>query len=209
MGNPSSLKAAKLAPLCLLAAGANVFLYFLVQETLHLPLYMDTLFTIALTFSAGLLPGIAAAILSTALTGLHYEVPETHFFVLCSITEAVLVWAFHRRMHKNEAAVGMSPYSLVTTASSLLILSLICCAAVSVLGGLIDFILFLLFSRARNQFSPEDIFKLGLLRNNVPLLWANLLSRFPINLVDRFIAVFGGYGVSRLILKISPGLSAP
>jgi hypothetical protein len=46
------------------------------------------------------------------------------------------------------------------------------------------------------QYSPEDRFKLGLLRSNMPLLWASILARFPINIVDRFIVMFGGYSVS-------------
>jgi hypothetical protein len=50
-------------------------------------------------------------------------------------------------------------------------------------------------------FSPEDSFKLGLLRNNIPLLPTAILSRIPINIVDRFIAVFGGFGISLFYRK--------
>jgi hypothetical protein len=39
------------------------------------------------------------------------------------------------------------------------------------------------------------------LRNNMPLLATAVLSRIPINIVDRFIAIFGGYGVSLLFRK--------
>ncbi|MDR1047442.1 MAG: hypothetical protein LBL64_06690, partial [Treponema sp.] len=107
------------------------------------------------------------------------------------------------------AASGPVSYSLIAAASSLLILALIDCLVISVLGGVIDTAIFLLFSPPRNQFSPEGVFRLGLLRNGVPILWANILSRFPINLVDRFIVIFGGCGVSLLIGKIYPVRPAP
>ena len=68
------------------------------------------------------------------------------------------------------------------------------CVVVSVTGGIIDFILTML--SAPKAFYPEDTFKLGLLRNNVPILASAILSRIPINIVDRFFVIFGGYGVS-------------
>jgi hypothetical protein len=40
------------------------------------------------------------------------------------------------------------------------------------------------------------------LRNNVPVLASAILSRIPINIVDRFIAVFGGYGISLVFRKM-------
>jgi hypothetical protein len=52
---------------------------------------------------------------------------------------------------------------------------------------------------------PNFCFKLGLIRNNVPLLAAAMLSRIPINIVDRFIAVFSGYGISLLYRKLCGG----
>jgi hypothetical protein len=73
------------------------------------------------------------------------------------------------------------------------------CIAVSITGGIIDFVLYL--NAAPRTFSPEDSFKLGLLRNNVPVLATAILSHIPINIIDRFIAVFGGYGISLLFRK--------
>jgi hypothetical protein len=74
------------------------------------------------------------------------------------------------------------------------------CILISIVGGIIDFVLYGLLSVPRGIY-PEDIFKLGLYRNNVPLLAAAMLSRIPINIVDRFIAIFGGYGISLLYRK--------
>jgi hypothetical protein len=174
-----------------------------------LSLFLDTLFNVVMTFWAGPPAGIVTALLTFGICALRRQPPETHFFILCSVAEIFLIWVFRRRFRKAWASSGVPfagpvSYSFIDVASSLLLLALIDCAAISVLGGGIDTALFLIFSPARNQFSPEGTFRLGLLRNGVPILWANILSRFPINLVDRFIVVFGGYGLSRLMGKL-PG----
>jgi hypothetical protein len=197
--------------LCPLAAAANAGLSLLVQRQLHLSLFLDTLFNAVMTFWAGPLPGIFTAILTFVICAIRQQPPETHFYVICSIAEIFLIWMFRRRFKKAWASSGAPfatpgpfSYSFIVALSSLLLLALIDCAVISILGGGIDTAVFLIFSPARNQFSPEGTFRLGLLRNGVPILWANILSRFPINLVDRFIVVFGGYGVSLLIGKLYP-----
>jgi hypothetical protein len=76
------------------------------------------------------------------------------------------------------------------------------CLLISVVGGIIDFVLYNLLAAPRGAY-PEDIFKLGLYRNNVPALAAAILSRIPINIVDRFIAIFGGYGISLLYRRFA------
>jgi hypothetical protein len=89
--------------------------------------------------------------------------------------------------------------SFIGVGTGLLLLVALDCIAVSITGGIIDFILHL--NSAPRTFSPEDTFKLGLLQNNVPVLATSILSRIPINIIDRFIAVFGGYGISVLFRK--------
>jgi hypothetical protein len=187
----------KLSLLCLLAAGANFSLNFLAAGILRLPLFLDTIFTAAITFSAGPLPGIAAAVLSTALIEVRFEDPNLYLFVLCSITEVFLIWAFCKG--------AIRPYAAVSTMASFLFLALADCVVISVLGGLIDYIVYMRMSQPRTTFSPEDVFKLGLLRNSVPVLTADILARIPINLVDRFVVIFGGYGVSRLMVRFLRG----
>jgi hypothetical protein len=52
-------------------------------------------------------------------------------------------------------------------------------------------------------YSPEDTFKLGLIAGNLPALAVSILSRIPVNIVDRFIVIFGGYFISRGLVKIT------
>jgi len=51
-------------------------------------------------------------------------------------------------------------------------------------------------------YSAEDAFKEWLLQGPVPALVMNILSRLPVNLIDRFIIIFGGYFISRAIMKL-------
>jgi hypothetical protein len=119
-----------------------------------------------------------------------------YLFVLCVIFEVLLIFFFRKKLKPLDAAFRKNPslYAFINLAPLLMLIVALDCIAVSVTGGIIDYILTLL--SAPKSFYPEDSFKIGLLRNNAPLLAAAILSRVPINIVDRFFVIFGGYGVS-------------
>jgi len=195
----------------LLSAFGNAFVSYFFNNVIGIPLYLDTVFNAAMCFCAGLLPGlITGAVLSPImyflvcrfLLGLSVELGLfRNVWVICIAAEILLVWVFHIRMRKREAVFfeKPSPQSFIGVAALLLVLAVLDCLVVSVSGGIIDFVLITL--KAPRTLSPEDSFKLGLLRNNVPLLPTAILSRIPINIVDRFIVIFGGYGISLLYRK--------
>ena len=206
----------KVLVLCVLSALCNQALcLFVFRGPVRIPLYLDTVFTVAMCFSAGFLPAfLAGAVimpLSTPLIymfllGTTYEMSVVmsmvvNIFALCIIAEIALVCMYHAKMKKREAVFLEKPslHSFIGMAPLLLGLVALDCIVISFLGGFIDFGL-TLYSAPRIDF-PEDSFKLGLLRNNVPLLATAILSRIPINIVDRFFAVFGGYGISLLYRK--------
>ena len=148
----------KIALLCFVSGLLNMLLSHFLIGVCGLPLYLDTLFTAAVYFSAGLVPALITAVLLPVFTAF-----ECILFMNLNIET---VW-------------GAYPF---------------------VLCVIIDYILTLL--SAPKAFYPEDSFKLGLLRNNAPLLAASVFSRIPINIVDRFFVIFGGYGVSLVYRKI-------
>lgn len=198
--NSSTIYRAKLVLCCLLAVGANFLLTRFKGDVLALPLYLDTLFTCAVTFAAGLLPGICTAVLTaTTFPYIFYGIHKDTLFVICSIAEVLLVWSFRRRLSEEKGAPAQ--VSFVSKVAILFILAVFACIIASFLGGVIDFFLFNFWGETKFQYSPEDRFKLGLLRGNMPLLQASILSRLPINIVDRFIVIFGGYSVSLGIRK--------
>jgi len=210
----TNLKAAaiwKVALLCLVSALLNTLASYFLNGVLGLPLYFDTLFTVAVLFSAGLVPALITAVLLPVFTTFEYiylmnlEIETawwTYLFVFCVIFEVLLVFSFRKRIKPLDADFRKNPtlFTFISLAPLLMLIVVLDCITVSVTGGIIDFILTLL--KAPKAFYPEDSFKLGLLRNNVPLLATAILSRIPINIIDRFFVIFGGYGVSLLYRKI-------
>ena len=178
-----------LSVLCVLAAAANFLLSTFSFYFLKIPLYLDTVFSAALCFGFGLVPGLAAAILSHIVFGIR----DGGFtpYIVCSLAEIFIVWRL------RPAGKKMVSESAVSLLGSLLLLYITACAAVSVLGGIIDYFYHVVFSVEKFYFSPEDTVKISLLRGGTPALVMNILSRFPVNIVDRFIVIFGGYFISR------------
>jgi hypothetical protein len=197
---------------CVLSAAGNAAFSALVDGVLKLPLYLDTVFSVAVTFAFGLWPGILAGALFYPVTGVLYNIITGagagafriagNVFILCTVSEITLVWFFHARIRRSVFPGETSSSSFTSIAAQLMVLAALDCILISIVGGMIDFVLYTLLSAPRGVY-PEDIFKLGLYRNNVPLLAAAILSRIPINIVDRFMAVFGGYGISLLYRKCS------
>jgi len=208
----------KIIILCVLSAACNAALSHLVINVARLPLYQDTVFTIAMCFSAGLFAGLLTGAFSSLCIAFvvygyilgNFFPRVGYIFYICVIVEVLLVCFFHNKMKKHEAVFLQKPslQSFVTVAPLLLGLVALDCIAVSLTGGIIDYAL--VIHRVPRGISPEDTFKLGLLWNGVPLLAASILSRIPINIVDRFIVIFGGYGISLLFRKwINKFISRP
>ena len=201
----------KIIVLCFASAFGNLLLSYLVSDIFKIPLYLDTVFTIAVCFAAGLVPGILTGVLiSPFLSPLAHLLLLNHpletfwagrIFTICVLVEIILVCFYMKKNRSREAAFLDKPSlsSFISLAPFLLTLAAIACIAVSITGGLIDFVLTQI-SMPR-PYSPEDSFKLGLFRNQIPVLTAAILSRIPINIVDRLIVVFGAYGISLLYRK--------
>jgi hypothetical protein len=210
--------AAALFLLCIPAVGANFLLNTLSVFVLRLPLFLDTLFTCALAFAAcsggteegqsgprfrglgGTLPGIAAAILTTMAQRFRDKGPS--IFVICSISEVLLIWAFKKKFLPRKASPVPEPFSPISTFAVLLLLYTADFVIISVLGGIIDFISYEILPGLKRHFSPEDTFKMGFLQNSIPTLAMNIISRIPINIVDRLITIFGGFCLSLPIEKL-------
>jgi hypothetical protein len=205
----------KILLLCIVAALCNFFLNYFVSSVAKLPLFLDTVFIVAICFSIGFLP----ALFMTFVLGpiVSYFIPLLvpsitaipfwwkNLFTLCTLSEIILVMLFYKNIKSKENAFLERPsLSLFTPiASRLLILVALDCVVISIIGGILDAILTPL--SAQRIFASEDTFKLVLLRSNMSYLPAAILSRIPINIVDRFIVVFGGFGLSlcykKLIMK--------
>ena len=195
------------ALLCAAAAGANYLVNNICVYYLKIPLYLDTIFNAAVCFSAGLVPGLITAGLS--YTALALRDSGFHPFVLCGVAEVLLVWRLKPSPSElslintaNITATETKRDTLVSILARLMLLYIAASLAVSVLGGIIDFITYNLLSNSKTFFSAEDTFKIAFLKSNIHPLAVNIMSRIPVNMVDRFIVIFGGYGVAVVIGKL-------
>jgi hypothetical protein len=86
---------------------------------------------------------------------------------------------------------------------ALILLAFVLCVVISILGGCISTIIIFL----DNSAAAAGTITLGAtvpeLVPNMSLIAREILSRIPINIIDRLISVFVGYGVARLIGFVS------
>ncbi|AEF82737.1 hypothetical protein [Leadbettera azotonutricia] len=193
--------------LCVLLSGGNCLLNILVNRILGLPLFLDTLFTLTVTFLSGPVFGIISAILTSAVGTflLPPYMPIYSLYVLCSITGVALTEVFCRSYKLRLTATQSAPADADSgfgTFTALLLLSVVLCLQMSIMGGCIAALIPALVPIPGYTVSPENYFKLGLLINNMPVLAAEIISRLPINIFDRLLSVFGGYGLALLIRKL-------
>jgi hypothetical protein len=192
-------------------AGERIFLFWL-----GLPLYMDTPFTVALTFYGGLPCGlITGALTNLSKHALFAYTWADDLYTLCNVATA-LVTALFTRLFPAELSLAPASSSdsfdlfakagerfrtAMNTIAALSMFSFALCLVLSVSGGLVTTFIKAVFPQVEVGVSPELLFKTGLLRKHFSLLAIEIVSRIPVNIIDRIIAAFGGYGVARVLAR--------
>jgi len=189
-----------LTVLSITAALMNILLNNFVMNFLKFPLFLDTVFTAAISFAFGIIPGIFTAILTWLLPCAYYG--GINFYFLCSAAEVLIICALKPSVletpfYTSKEKIAASYTALV---SKLFLLYILCAVTISVVGGVVDYIMHLFVER--NYYSVDDLFKQGFFMSNMPVLAVNILSRLPINIVDRFIVILAGFLISRGLLRI-------
>jgi len=212
-------KAVFLFIFCIVGAFLNVGFHLLTTGENLLPLYNDTVFTITVTLLGGPVWGSVTGALSNIIGHTNnFWGWEGYLFALCNIAVAIITWLFMRLFPKElnltlsgTGRGGQEAVKFLTPAKSrqldrimncifvLTFLSFALCFAISILGGTISFFIGLIrtFSEAGLSDNPASI--PIMVHHNFPLLFKEILSRIPINIIDRIIAAFGGYGIAFVI----------
>jgi hypothetical protein len=181
-------------------------------------LYLDTIFTAAAAFAGGLVSGLIGAVLTTVIYGIAYTI-ETgtpyfgayHLYILCSIAVVLLVQLFANFFPAESESVRViggrdETYNAKLKHGSLFImlaaLSLVMCVVVSVMGGLISAGITTVTGVVDKSGPPETYFRLEFIRQGFSLWASEILARFPVNIADKSISVFVGYGIALLLKKI-------
>lgn len=164
------------------AVAGNLICSLLFPLTLHVPIFMDSVFTVAVTLFSGVSPGIATGILYNAIWPLVTGGDARQMlFALCSVVTALITHGIMKNPRDTSTLIN------------LLALSLWLCAANSFIGGVISTFAF----RGVDHF-PSDYIMAGLIMQEIPIAGAAILARVPLNLIDKALAAFLGYGVFAL-----------
>ncbi|MDR0465172.1 MAG: hypothetical protein LBG94_08695 [Treponema sp.] len=193
---------AKTTVICITAAALNHLIFPLFVYLLKLPLFVDTVFTAAVTFSAGLIPGIITAVL-TWVIGFTIKNGIIHPFIICSIAEVFIIFLL-RPAVVNQQGLNeeRKRAGFVNVLARLMLIYITVVVVISIMGGLIDFIFYTLLANTKADYSAEDAFKEWLFQSSPSVLVMNILSRLPVNITDRFIVVFGGYFISQAFISL-------
>ena len=104
----------KIALFCLAAIVLNMLSTLLFFDVLHIPLFFDTIFTVAIVFYLGLVPGLVVGILFNFVdTIFNYLVrgiisPTNMCFSVCGAAIVLVTWAFARKKEEFQISVPVT-----------------------------------------------------------------------------------------------------
>ena len=198
--------------LCLAGTALNMGLSFLIDEA-GIFLYLDTVFTVGITFVGGLfwgaLCGALTNIINHTIWGWGWQ---GYFFTLCNIATAFITWLFIRffprelSLDKSSITGNVGHRSLLFRTLmermiALILLSFALCIAMSILGGLISGLIVIFSHYEAGKWGLSGVLTVFMFGENFPIILAEILSRIPINIIDRLVSAFGGYGFAVICWK--------
>jgi len=201
---------------CLFVSLAGVALNIVVcrflRDSLGTPLYLDTVFTMTVTFYSGLYWGVlTGAITNLLLHSVWFFGWPLYLYTLCNVAVAIvtaqfITW-FPRELdifaQPKPAGKKSKMQDLMETVIILVILSFALCVVISILGGFFATLIEFFRPTTSSATDPEINFKLALLRKGLPLILVEIGSRIPVNILDRLVSSFVGYGTAFLLSRIT------
>ena len=189
----------KIGIFCFISIFLNLGLSLLTYDVCHFPLFLDTVFTVAMVFYLGLIPGLIVGILYNFVDVLFnllvrgINSPTNIFFSICGAAIVIVTWLFARK--KEEFQI-----SLPVTILYLLLISLISSFVTIFIGGTFDFIRFSFYD-IPDSMAPIKQFTDSFVSQKFNLFASCILGQIPISITDRIISTFAGYGVYKLYVK--------
>ncbi len=184
---------------CVMAELLNLLCKWLLCDVAHVPLFMDTIGSVAITFYAGLLPGVFVALglnvlqvlFIAAVTGSPVY-PWEMAYALCGVAIVCVTWAFSRT--KANFRMGR-----VIAVLYLVLIALVSAFASSFIGGMIETVNRLFFDGIAYSADQLEHFVRALLGENLGLLASCVIARIPVTVLDRVFCTFAGFGVYWLV----------
>ena len=161
----------------------------LFQNVLHVPLFFDTIFLMAVLFLYGPLPAIFSYIVNVVcgclkLVILYGKNDYIYLFTLSALTIILVTWLFVRKKENLKKGINIT---------FLYILSAAICAALacSVVSGIISYFTFNL----NVESGPFDKIIFAFSGDQMGVLASCIIGRIPITILDRIITTFAGFGI--------------
>ncbi len=195
-----AMRAIKLTVICVLAIVLNFLSVFVFYDTLRLPLFMDTIFTLAVLFYAGLLPALFVQISYNIINSFIWMFKTGSFdifmmmYTICGILIVFSSWFVARRKDEFE----ISP---LITLLYLFLIAMISSACSVLAGGIIDYF-HLRYRNIPDMMSPIKKFTDAFVRQRFGLFISCIVAQVPVSFADRLITTFAGWGVYKIIKRV-------
>ena len=203
MNNHPSAWLLKALVICALAVAVN---FFVIVFRIHFqpPLFLGNVIFAAVTFALGPVAGIAAVVAARVLRVLVLD--DWAPFVIVSVIEMLVIGVLRPKIQREswaqEPVFSSNRIIVVAYTFGKLFLLYVCCVfAASISGGIIEILFYGIPSSSGSGSSAIRALVTGLEQIGVHPFAASILSRIEVNLADRFLVVFGGYGISLLFRK--------
>jgi hypothetical protein len=197
--------------ICLVGALLNIAIHKFCAFA-GIQLYLDTVFTVALTLSCGLFWGaLCGALTNLICYSVWFWGWEAYLFALCNIATAFITAYFMRLfprelglVRKTEDTISFKSTQLsraMDKVIALMLLAFALCFAMSVMGGVISAAIW--GASSSYQYENSLLIWLGktMFTENTPTVVTEIVARIPVNMIDRIITAFAGYGIALLIKR--------
>ena len=191
---------------CIAAVAGNIATSFL-AAWLNLPCFLDTIFSVAITFYAGLFPGLLVAaafnplmtLLRCSIYGVAFSIYDC-FYAVCGMLIVFTTWIISRDKKKMYFSKTITVLYLLIIAFSSVFAS---CFSASALDTFVQPLF-----QTSSGFSSFDTFSQLLRQRKIGTFLSYLLPRIPFTVLDRIICTFAGFGIYYLLLKAQNNRSA-
>lgn len=197
--NPSSNQKLTICISVILAGILDFATATLFQTVLHIPLFFDMTFAMAILFTYGVLPSILTYVVNVIcgclkLVILYGKNDYVYLFTISALTIILITWAFVRKKENLKKGVNLT---------FLYILSAAVCSALacSVVSGIISYFTFSL----NVESGPFDKIIFAFSGEQMGVLASCIVGRIPITILDRIITTFTGFGIHYAIARWSRG----
>lgn len=165
----------------------------LFQTVLHVPLFLDMTFAMAVLFAYGILPAIMTYVVNVIcgclkLVFLYGKNDYVYLFTLSALTIILITWAFVRKKENLKKGVNLTFFYILSAA---LCAGLAC----SVVSGIISYFTYTLVMEA----GPFDKIIFAFSGDQMGVLASCIVGRIPITILDRIITTFAGFGIYHVI----------